>query len=119
MLIASELEKVGPGGEERFGLRPTSFFRNLLYSIKDNSTFSLRHRATVEAGQHGWRELRNTPEHKKRERKEQEARERELKERRERNERNERLWRKHQARRPRPRYLIYFFYKLLLHRPVE
>ncbi|XP_046588912.1 multiple epidermal growth factor-like domains protein 8 isoform X1 [Neodiprion lecontei] len=104
MLITSELEKAGPGGEERFGLRPTSFFRNLLYSIKDNSTFSLRHRATVEAGQHGWRELRNTPEHRERERKEQEAREKELRERRERNERNEKLRRKHLTRRPRPRY---------------
>lgn len=103
MLIASELQRVGPAGEERFGLRPTSFFRNLLYSIKDNSTFSLRHRANIEEGQHGWQELRNTPEHRERERKEQEARVKELKERRERTERNQNLRRKQQTRRPRPR----------------
>ncbi|XP_015121638.1 multiple epidermal growth factor-like domains protein 8 [Diachasma alloeum] len=75
MLIASELERIGSGPEEKYGLSSSSFVWKLLYNIKGNGTLSLRDRATMDTTQHGWRELRNTPEHRERERKAQEARE--------------------------------------------
>ncbi|XP_015608730.1 multiple epidermal growth factor-like domains protein 8 isoform X2 [Cephus cinctus] len=103
MILASELDRIRDGAEAQYGLRPSSFFYKVLFSIKDNNTFSLRDRAMVDAGQHGWRELRNTPEHRERERKAQEARENEMKRRNERIERNEKQRRKH-PRRIRPRY---------------
>ncbi|KAK0091776.1 hypothetical protein PV326_002712 [Microctonus aethiopoides] len=77
MLIASELKRVGAGAEVEYGLSSTSLAYKLLYNIKGNSTFTLRDRATIDANHDGWRELRNTPEHRERERKAQEAREQE------------------------------------------
>ncbi|XP_043275705.1 multiple epidermal growth factor-like domains protein 8 isoform X2 [Venturia canescens] len=103
MLIASELERIGPGAE-KYGLPKTSFVWKLLYKFKENTTFSLRERTTVDGGaQDGWRELRNTPEHRERERKAQEARELEMRKTTERIERNESIRRKH-PKRTRPRY---------------
>nr|CAD7578521.1 unnamed protein product [Timema californicum] len=42
-ILATVLGQVGVAGEERWGLHKSSFFRNLLFSIADNSTLSIRH----------------------------------------------------------------------------
>ena len=102
VLIASELERIGPGAE-KYGLPMTSFVWKLLYKFKENATFSLREKTTVDGEKDGWRELRNTPEHRERERKAQEARELELRKTTERIERNESIRKKH-PKRTRPRY---------------
>ncbi|XP_063223363.1 multiple epidermal growth factor-like domains protein 8 [Bacillus rossius redtenbacheri] len=53
--LAAVLGQVGAGGEERWGLRKSTFFRNLLFSIADNATFTIRHRARDAAAGRRWR----------------------------------------------------------------
>ncbi|XP_076675323.1 multiple EGF like domains 8 isoform X2 [Andrena cerasifolii] len=103
MLIATELERIGSGAKELYGLRTSSLIWRVLYSIKDNNTFSLPNHGNVENGQHGWTEFRNTAEHKERERKAQETREGDKSKSTIRIERNDDLRRKH-SRHPKPRY---------------
>lgn len=103
MLIATELERIGSSAKELYGLRTSSLIWRVLYSIKDNNTFSLPNHGNAENGQHGWSEFRNTAEHKERERKAQETREGEKSKSTIRIERNDDLRRKH-SRHPKPRY---------------
>ncbi|XP_043253802.1 multiple epidermal growth factor-like domains protein 8 [Colletes gigas] len=103
MLIATELDRIGAGTKELYGLRRSSLIWRVLYSIKNNNTFSLRNHGHVENGQHGWSEFRNTAEHKEHEQKVQEARKGETSKSTIRIERNDDLRRKH-SRHPKPRY---------------
>lgn len=52
MLIATELERIGSGAKEIYGLPTSSLIWKVLYSIKDNNTFGRFDRTNVEGGQH-------------------------------------------------------------------
>ncbi|XP_076283094.1 multiple EGF like domains 8 isoform X4 [Lasioglossum baleicum] len=94
MLIGTELERMGAGAKELYGVRRSSLMFRVLYSIKDNNTFSLRNHGNSE-NLHGRSEFRNTPEHKAHERKIQEARDGEASKSTIRIERNDDQRRKH------------------------
>ena len=55
ILIASELEHMGAGAHEQYGL-PTSIFWKLLLSFKENSTSSLKDKGNIDSTQHGWQD---------------------------------------------------------------
>jgi hypothetical protein len=55
VLIANELEHMGAGAHEQYGL-PTSIFWKLLLSFKENSTSTLKDRANVDSSQNTLRE---------------------------------------------------------------
>lgn len=52
MLIATELERIGSGAKEIYGLPTSSLIWKVLYSIKDNNTFGRFDRTNTDGGQH-------------------------------------------------------------------
>lgn len=99
MLIATELDRMGAGAKELYGLHTSSLIWKVLQSLNN---FGARNHANIENG-HGWSEFRTAEEHKDREEKIHEGSDGEMSKSTIKIERNDEHRRKH-TRHPKPRY---------------
>lgn len=71
ILIANELEQLGAGAHEQYGLLPTSILLKLFFNFKENNTSSLKDKGNNEGTQHHILRESKISEHRERARKNQ------------------------------------------------